>query len=109
MTEYGLLTLYPDFENTEYIPGNLGRPAHNTEIKIIDIYNGQSLGPNIDGEICVKGPKMFSGYLNNVIATNEAIDQNGWLHTADIGHYDNKNRIFITDRLKTIVSYLKSN
>ena len=105
MTEYGLLTLYPDFENTSYIAGNLGRPAHNTLMKVVDITTGQSVGPNIDGEICVSGPKIFSGYLNNVLATNEAIDSEGWLHTGDIGHYDQKHRFFITDRLKELIKF----
>ncbi len=47
----------------------------NTELKIVDINTGQRLGPNIDGEICVKGSQMFSGYLNNVEATKETIDR----------------------------------
>ncbi len=66
---------------------------------------GQSLGPNIDVEICVRGPKMFTGYLNNIEATKETIDSDGWLHTADIGHNDQNERNFITDRLKEMIKF----
>jgi acyl-CoA synthetase (AMP-forming)/AMP-acid ligase II len=89
----------------EFIPGNTGCVTRLTELKIIDVNTGQSLGPNIDGEICVRGLKMFSGYLNDIKATKEAIDSDGWLHTGDIGHYDQKERIFITDRLKEIIKF----
>ncbi|CAG2118662.1 unnamed protein product [Medioppia subpectinata] len=107
MTEYsGTLTHVPDLEVcSEYIAGNLGRPAKNTQIKIRDVTTGSSLGPDIDGEICVRGPKLFSGYLNNPLATSEAIDSEGWLRTGDIGHYDHKNRVFITDRLKELIKF----
>ncbi|CAG2111067.1 unnamed protein product [Medioppia subpectinata] len=100
MTEYCGLTS-PD---GEYIPGCVGRPSDNTDMKVIDS-KGNSLGPDLDGELCVRGPKLFSGYLNNVLATNEAIDDHGWLRTGDIGHYDSRHRFFITDRLKELIKY----
>ncbi|CAG2107567.1 unnamed protein product, partial [Medioppia subpectinata] len=105
MSEYGLITDFLEVDPNEYelIEGNLGRPIANTEIKVIDLTNGSNLGPNSDGEICVRGPQMFAGYLNNSLATNEAIDSEGWLHTGDIGHYDQQNRLFITDRLKELI------
>ncbi len=66
---------------------------------------GQSLGPNNDGKVCVRGPQMFSGYLNNIEVIKEAIDSDGWLHTGDIAHYDQNERIFITDRLKEMIKF----
>jgi acyl-CoA synthetase (AMP-forming)/AMP-acid ligase II len=48
---------------------------------------------------------MFSGYINNIEATKEAIDSDGWLHTGDIGHYDQNERLFITDRIKEMIKY----
>jgi acyl-CoA synthetase (AMP-forming)/AMP-acid ligase II len=76
-----------------------------TKLKIADIKTGQSLGPNIDGEIWLRGPQIFSGYLNNIEATKQTIDSNGWLHTGDIGHYDQNERLFITDRIKEMIKY----
>jgi 4-coumarate--CoA ligase len=105
MTECMPITEYPDIEYTEFIPNNTGHVSRNTELKIVDLITGQSLGPNIDGEIWVRGPKIFSGYLNNIEVTKETIDSDGWLHTGDIGHYDQNERIFITERLKEIIKY----
>jgi 4-coumarate--CoA ligase len=45
------------------------------------------------------------GYLNNIEITKETIDSDGWLHTGDIGHHDQNEGIFITDRLKEIIKY----
>jgi 4-coumarate--CoA ligase len=83
----------------------MGHVSRITGLKIVDINTGQSLWPNIDGEIHLKGPQMFSGYLNNIEATKETIDSNGWLHTADIGHYHTNETIFITDRIKEMIKY----
>jgi len=77
--------------------GCVGVVSANTELKIVDLNSGKSLGPNIDGEICLRGPKMFAGYLHNENATRNAIDSEGWFHTRDIGRYDKQERIFITD------------
>ncbi|CAG2109625.1 unnamed protein product, partial [Medioppia subpectinata] len=87
----------------DYIPGNTGNVAPGCEVKVIDLNTGESLGPNQDGEICVRGNKLFAGYLNNEKATKEAIDKDGWYRTGDIGRYDERERIFITDRLKEVV------
>ncbi|CAG2113941.1 unnamed protein product, partial [Medioppia subpectinata] len=106
MTEGGIITQMPYFNNgDEYMAGNLGQPNNNVEIKIRDTDSGESLGPGLGGEICVRGPMLFKGYLNNPLATSEAIDSEGWLRTGDIGHYDQQKRLFITDRLKELIKY----
>jgi 4-coumarate--CoA ligase len=105
MTEFCPAVESPNIEDTEFIPGNCGHVSRITELKIVDLKSGQSLGPNIDGEIWLRGPQMFSGYLDNIEATNETIDSDGWLHTGDIGHYDQNERIFITDRIKEMINY----
>jgi 4-coumarate--CoA ligase len=106
MTEIITIVESASLEDTEFIPGNVGHVSRITELKIVDINTGLSLGPNIDGEIWVRGPQMFSGYLNNIEATKETIDSDGWLHTGDIGHYDQNERILITDRIKEMIKYL---
>ena len=48
---------------------------------------------------------MFTGYLNNPKATAETIDQEGWVHTGDAGHYDEEGYLYIVDRIKELIKY----
>ena len=50
-------------------------------------------------------PLPFLGYLSNPEATSQTIDGEGWLHTGDIGHYDEDEYFFIVDRLKELIKY----
>jgi long-subunit acyl-CoA synthetase (AMP-forming) len=102
MTEFCWVTTGSNTSD-EFIPGNAGTVAPGCELKIIDLTTGESLGPGRDGEICVRGNKLFAGYLDNEKANLEAIDRDGWYRTGDIGRYDSKERLFITDRLKEVV------
>lgn len=54
------------------------------------------------GEICVRGPSIMREYYKVPDKTAEAIDEDGWLHTGDIGLFDSANRLQIIDRLKNI-------
>jgi len=83
--------------------GSLGPISPGSEVKVVDLSTGAALGANTDGEICVRGNKMFAGYLNNEKAYREAVDGEGWYRTGDIGHYDERENIFITDRLKEVI------
>jgi acyl-CoA synthetase (AMP-forming)/AMP-acid ligase II len=94
----------PDFE-PEVVPGSVGPPVPNTECKIIDVASGHELGRNEDGEIWIRGPQVMKGYLNNEGATRNAIDADGFFHTGDIGHVDERDEFFIVDRLKELIKY----
>ncbi len=84
---------------------SIGPPVPNTEAKIVDLTTGGELAPNEEGEICVRGPQVMKGYLNNPDATAAMIDGEGWLHTGDIGLADENGDFFVVDRVKELIKY----
>lgn len=93
----------PEKENVKY--GSVGVPAPNTECKVIDLETGEELGPNQEGEVCVRGPQIMLGYLNKADATAATIDPDGWLHSGDIGYADADGHFYIVDRAKELIKY----
>jgi acyl-CoA synthetase (AMP-forming)/AMP-acid ligase II len=85
--------------------GSVGVAAPNTECKIVDLESGKLLERNERGELCVRGPQIMKGYLNNPEATANTIDADGWLHTGDIGYADDDGHFFIVDRAKELIKY----
>jgi len=83
----------------------IGQPVPNTEVKVVGPAMGAALGPNEEGEICVRGPQVMKGYRNRSDATSAMIDAEGWLHTGDIGYADEDGCFFIVDRLKELIKY----
>jgi acyl-CoA synthetase (AMP-forming)/AMP-acid ligase II len=105
---YGMTELSPTSHLTPRgwgKPGSVGVSAPNTETKIIDLATGDALGVGEDGEVCVRGPQVMQGYLNNPQATADTIDRDGWLHTGDIGHIDEDGHLFVVDRLKELIKH----
>nr|BAF96580.1 luciferase homologue [Agrypnus binodulus binodulus] len=74
-------------------------------VKIRDVESGKTLKPTQIGEICVKGDMLMKGYAGNEKATKEMIDEDGWLHTGDIGYFDKDGHIYIVDRIKELIKY----
>src|SRR5699024_11141324 len=87
-----------------YKPGNLGSCLANVELKVIDLKSGIALQADESGEICLRGPCCFAGYLNNQEATERTIID-GWYHSGDVGYYDQSGNLFITDRIKEMIKY----
>nr|ACI23348.1 4-coumarate CoA ligase 1 [Leucaena leucocephala] len=107
MTEGGPLSISLSFakEPVEMKSGACGSVIRNAEMKIVDIETGASLPRNRAGEICIRGNQVMKGYLNDPEATKTTIDEEGWLHTGDIGHVDDDDEVFVVDRLKEIIKY----
>jgi len=66
---------------------SVGPLVPSTEGKVIDPDTGTSLGPDESGELCIKGPQVMAGYLNNEEKTAECLSDGGWLRTGDLAHY----------------------
>ena len=73
--------------------------------QVIDPKTNQILGPNVEGELCVRGPMITKGYVGNEEATRNTIDSDGWLHTGDAAYYDKDGFVFITERIKELIKY----
>jgi long-chain acyl-CoA synthetase len=81
----------------EMRPGYVGRP-------VLDLWHGKAFVTLADdGEILCRGPNVMLGYWENPKATQEAIDDQGYFHTGDIGELDAQGRLKITDRKKEIL------
>ena len=73
-------------------PGSVGRALPGVEVALAG-----------DGEVIARGGNVFTGYLNDAEKTAEALDADGWLHTGDIGEFDDEGYLHIVDRKKELI------
>ena len=89
LTEAGNVTLSRPGDSFEDVATTAGLPCEGVEVRIGD-----------DAEILVRGYSVMAGYLDDPAATAEAIDGDGWLHTGDLGNFDNAGRLRVDGRKK---------
>ncbi|XP_040260994.1 long-chain-fatty-acid--CoA ligase 6 isoform X1 [Bufo bufo] len=86
----------------DWTSGHVGAPLPCNFIKLVDVEEMNYFAAKGEGEICVKGPNVFKGYLKDKDKTEEALDQDGWLYTGDIGKWLPNGTLKIIDRKKHI-------
>ncbi len=82
--------------------GSVGTPIWGVEVKVVD-KNGRKLSAGETGEILVRGHNVLKGYHNAPQKTAEALKE-GWLHTGDIGRFDDDGYLYIIDRVKDMIN-----
>lgn len=105
MTESVAATAYT-FPGTNE-PGSIGIPMVGNTYSICDPETDEELEIGKEGEICVNGPTVMTGYLNNPVETKKILrkhkDGKVWLHTGDIGYIASNGVIYYTQRLKRMI------
>ncbi|TMW49713.1 hypothetical protein DOY81_005202 [Sarcophaga bullata] len=84
--------------------GNVGQLVPNIEVKIINDGN-KNLGPGEVGEICSRTYFHWPGYYGNPKATNDIYDSERWIHSGDLGYFNEKGDLYVIDRKKDILKY----
>ena len=99
MTESASMVTYNHFY--QHVTGSVGTSVGTTEVRICDP-NGRPVGRGVEGEICIRGRNIMTGYLNRPEETRAAF-RGDWFRSGDIGRVDENGYLFIVDRLKDII------
>jgi len=95
----GIATMCRHTDDPETIARTAGRAIPDVEVRVVD-GDGKELTAGEPGEVLVRGYNLMAGYYGDPAATAEAIDPDGWLHTGDVGVFDEAGNLTITDRIK---------
>jgi long-chain acyl-CoA synthetase len=83
-------------------PGSVGQPVPGIELRIELVDGSDATVIGEEGEICVRGPSMMTGYWHSKEETGYAM-RGGWLHTGDVGRLDADGYLYVVDRLKDLI------
>jgi long-chain acyl-CoA synthetase len=83
--------------------GTVGLPIFNTDVKLVSTDTGEEAPLGEPGEVCVKGPLVMQGYFNKPAETKSAVDEDGYMHTGDVGIMDEEGYLSIVDRTKDMI------
>ncbi len=106
---YGLTEASPGMTHTriddpfEVRCNTVGREFEFTEVAVLDPETGEECPVGVQGELCNRGYNTMKGYYKNEKATAEVIDENGWLHSGDLGVKDENGNYRITGRIKDMI------
>jgi long-chain acyl-CoA synthetase len=89
---------YPE----RHVIGSVGHTIPGVEVQIRD-FSGNQLEEGLDGEICIRGRNVMKAYFENPEATRDALSEDGWFRSGDIGYIDPDGYLFIVDRLKDLI------
>ncbi|MCJ0890818.1 AMP-binding protein [Rhodococcus sp. ARC_M5] len=104
MTETSPVSLQTRSEDSiEQRVSTVGRVGPHLEVKIVDPIEGSTLPRGEAGELCTRGYSVMLGYWEQPEKTAEAVDDEGWMHTGDIGVMDSDGYVAITGRIKDMV------
>ncbi|MFI3330392.1 MAG: AMP-binding protein [Rikenellaceae bacterium] len=106
---YGLTESSPGMTATRITDSTLirattvGRCFPHVDVKVLDPETNQECPVGVQGEMCCKGYNIMKGYYNNAEATDACIDENGYLHSGDLGVMDKDGYFKITGRIKEMI------
>lgn len=106
---YGLTETSPGMtasrltDSVEVRATTVGRDYPNVEVRVIDPITGKECPVGVQGEMCCRGYNVMKGYYKNQEATAECIDENGFLHSGDLGMKDEYGNYSITGRIKEMI------
>ncbi len=82
---------------------SVGRALPGYEVKVIDPKTGESLPDGVQGELCIRGESIMTGYYNMPEQTRAALDTEGWLHSGDLASMDGQGYVKISGRIKDLI------
>jgi cyclohexanecarboxylate-CoA ligase len=101
MTEVPMISNGSPHDTDEQLANTDGKPVEGADVRIVRL-DGAPAGPEVEGEVRVKGPMVFHGYTDPAL-TKEAFDEDGYFRTGDLGKLRADGHITLTGRLKDVI------